>query len=167
MLVLDTHALVWWATDPDRLGRKARADIDASERLGVPAIAFWEVSLLVRKGKLELDMPVQAHLEFCDKITFWTWEARNLERLEENAATWQALAANSRRVLGCYMWDYGGRQPMPLGLMERQCELGRQWLRQGRIHGLIFLASCICDLELEAVEWTRRWLQTVGDEPLP
>jgi len=39
-------------------------------------------------------------------------------------------------------------------------------LREGAIDGMIFLASCICDLELETVEWTRRWIQEVGDNPL-
>ena len=150
--------------DAEQLQR-IRGQLAAAGRLrGADAAAL---DLWVVLYDHQLDMPVHRHLAQCDVVTFWTWEARNLERLEENAAAWQALAANSRRVLGCYMWDYGGRQPMPLDLMERQCELGRQWLRQGRIHGLIFLASCICDLELEAVEWTRRWLQAVGDEPLP
>jgi hypothetical protein len=50
--------------------------------------------------------------------------------------------------------------------MASQCEMGLQWLRDGRVEGLIFLASCICDLDLEAVEWTRRWITRVGDEPL-
>jgi len=36
----------------------------------------------------------------------------------------------------------------------------------GRIEGMIFLASCICDLPLDAVEWSRRWIAKVGDEPL-
>ena len=64
------------------------------------------------------------------------------------------------------MYDYGSRKPMPVDLMQHQCELGLQWLRDGRIDGMIFLASCICDLELEAVEWTREWIQEVGDKPL-
>ena len=62
------------------------------------------------------------------------------------------------------MYDYGNRQPMPVDLMQHQCEIGLQWLRDDRIDGMIFLASCICDLELETVEWTREWIQTVGDE---
>ena len=64
------------------------------------------------------------------------------------------------------MWDYGEKKPMPLELMQHQCELGHEWLRQGRIDGMIFLASCICDLDLEAVEWTRQWIAHNGDEPL-
>ena len=31
---------------------------------------------------------------------------------------------------------------------------------------MIFLASCICDLNLEAVEWTREWIASVADEEL-
>jgi hypothetical protein len=47
--------------------------------------------------------------------------------------------------------------------MQQQCQLGLEWLRTGRIEGMIFLASCICDLNLEAVEWTRKWIREVGD----
>ena len=49
---------------------------------------------------------------------------------------------------------------------QEQCELGLEWLKQGRIDGMIFLASCICDLDLETVEWTRKWIQKVGDQEL-
>jgi len=63
LLVLDTHAAVWWAADPQRLGRAARTRLAAAERLGIPAIVFWEVALLVRKRKLDLGMPVNAWMQ--------------------------------------------------------------------------------------------------------
>lgn len=107
----------------------------------------------------QLDLPVSAHLEQCDVVTFWTWEARNLAQLEENIEACRKLCGGCRIVLGCYMWDFGVKAPMPTGSMQHQCELGLHWLRDGRIDGMIFLASCICDLELEAVEWTRSWIQ--------
>ena len=34
------------------------------------------------------------------------------------------------------------------------------------IQGMIFLASCICDLAIETVEWTARWIAAKGDERL-
>ena len=77
------------------------------------------------------------------------------------------MAPGQRRVLGCYMYDYGAGQEMPVALMAKQCELGLKWLREGRIEGMIFLASCIGDLGLAAVEWTRQWIASVGDKPLP
>lgn len=60
MLVLDTHVAVWWAGDPRRLGRAAHARLAGEDRLGIPAIVFWEVALLVRKRRLDLGMPVRA-----------------------------------------------------------------------------------------------------------
>lgn len=101
---------------------------------------------------------LQPHLALCDVVTLWTWQAADLARLEENFARCEQLVGAKRKVLGLYMWDYGTKQPMPLELMRRQCTLGLEWLRAGRIDGMIFLASCICDLDLEAVQWTRQWI---------
>ncbi len=58
LVVLDTHAVLWWTLDPARLGRAATREIAQAERVGVPAIAFWETAVLVRKGKLRLDIAV-------------------------------------------------------------------------------------------------------------
>ena len=94
------------------------------------------------------------------------WNARDLAAQEDSFGTLEELAPGSRKVLGCYLWNYGDRQPMPLDLMEQQCVRGLEWLRQGRIGGMVFLASCICDMGLETVEWTRQWIAEVGDTPL-
>ena len=114
----------------------------------------------------QLQQPVREHLAQCDVINFWTWNARDLAAQEESFGTLEDLAPGSRKVLGCYLWDYGDRQPMPEDLMEQQCVRGLEWLRQGRIEGMVFLASCICDMGLETVEWTRTWIADVGDTPL-
>lgn len=111
-------------------------------------------------------LPVRSHLELCDKVAFWTWKAENLPRLEETFASMETIAPSCDKLLGCYMWDYGAKRPMPMDLMRKQCEKGLQWLQEGRIEGMIFLASCICDLDLETVEWTRQWVAEVGDLPL-
>ncbi len=113
----------------------------------------------------QLALPVQAHLDACDKVTFWTWEARDLEKLESSFDRLEKLAPRHGKLLGCYLWDFGARKPIPLELMQKQCELGKSWLEQGRIEGMIFLASNVCDLELETVEWTRRWIGQVGPQP--
>jgi PIN domain nuclease of toxin-antitoxin system len=63
VLVLDTHALVWWTSLPQLLSAKARKAIERAETLIIPSIAFWETSLLVRRGKLDLGLPVDAWAE--------------------------------------------------------------------------------------------------------
>ena len=114
----------------------------------------------------QLALPAGEHLAQCDKVSLWTWKAADLKDLEKNMARAEQLAPAAGKVLGLYMWDYGQGKPMPVELMQRQCALGLDWLRAGRIEGMILLASCICDLELETVEWTRAWVERVGEEVL-
>jgi PIN domain nuclease of toxin-antitoxin system len=62
VIVLDTHVLLWAASDDRKLGRKTRTMIDrrwANGELAVPAIAFWEAGLLEARGRLSLSTPVR------------------------------------------------------------------------------------------------------------
>ena len=83
-----------------------------------------------------------------------------------NFARFQKLVAGKRRFLGRYLWDFGTNRPMPLALMKRQSQLGLKWLREGRVDGLIFRGTNLCDFDLETVEWTRKWITTVSAQPL-
>ncbi len=129
-------------------------------------VAGRRLELGVTLYTFQLDMPLAAHLALCDWVSLWTWIEPDLKDLEENMARCEQLTPRSRKLLGLYMYDYGQRCPMPVEAMRMQCETALRWLRAGRIEGMIFLASCICDLELEAVEWTRDWIAKVGDEEL-
>jgi hypothetical protein len=111
----------------------------------------------------QLDKSLDDYLSLLDKVSFWTWDSDKLRDLKSNFEKFEIVAPKCGKVLGLYMWDYGKKRPMPLDLMQRQCELGLEWLKATRLDGMIFLASCICDLELETVEWTRRWITEVGD----
>src|SRR5262249_6918087 len=112
----------------------------------------------------QLDPKLAPFLELLDMVSFWAWDATKVPGMKDSLGRLESMAPACRKVLGCYMWDYGSKKPMPLDLLEGQCEVGLELLRQGRIAGMIFLASCICDLGLEAVEWTRGWIAKVGDQ---
>jgi len=109
---------------------------------------------------------IRAHLNACDVVSLWTWEADDLVDLEANFARLKSLAPDKAVRLGCYLWDFGARRPMPVEAMKRQCEFGLQQLRAGAIEGMIFLATNVCDLRLETVEWTRAWIAEVGPQTL-
>lgn len=53
-LLLDTHALLWWALDDRRLGSKARQAIATSTEVYVSAASIWEMAIKLGLGKLEL-----------------------------------------------------------------------------------------------------------------
>jgi PIN domain nuclease of toxin-antitoxin system len=70
VILLDTHAAVWFATDSDLLGAvsgKLADEALAEERLTVSAISFWEVALLVSKRRLRLGKsPSELRLQLID-----------------------------------------------------------------------------------------------------
>ena len=63
MIVLDTHAWLWWTSDPSKLSRKAREAIEGSGRVGVSPISCFEIATLVRRGRVSLDRDANAWIE--------------------------------------------------------------------------------------------------------
>ena len=62
-LLLDTHALLWWLAEPERLSAKAHAAIqESSNQVLVSAASAWELATKVRLGKLEIASPLLAEL---------------------------------------------------------------------------------------------------------
>lgn len=55
MIVLDTHAWLWWASGSDRLSATARAEIDDADVIGVSAISALELARLGSTGRLDFD----------------------------------------------------------------------------------------------------------------
>ena len=61
LLLLDTHVLLWSASNGPRMGRHAGKAIEHASRegrLAVSAITPWEIALLVSKGRLKLGVDV-------------------------------------------------------------------------------------------------------------
>ena len=59
MVLLDTHVLVWLDEASPRLGATAIELINSAFRSGlaaVSAISFWEVGMLIRKGRIRFEM---------------------------------------------------------------------------------------------------------------
>ena len=68
MILLDTHAWIWWAADSPRLSKKAAKAIDSADALAVSAISCWEVAMLAAKGRLVLDRDPEAWLDLALKL---------------------------------------------------------------------------------------------------
>ena len=55
---------------------------------------------------------------------------------------------------------------MSVSSMKFQCELALEWIQAGRLDGMIFEGSNVCDFGFDSVEWSREWIRKVGDEKL-
>jgi PIN domain nuclease of toxin-antitoxin system len=59
-VLLDTHAAIWFASEDAALGKRSRTlsnEALAEGRLCISPISFWEIALLVEKGRLEAGAP--------------------------------------------------------------------------------------------------------------
>jgi PIN domain nuclease of toxin-antitoxin system len=55
VIVLDTHAWIWWVDGSKKLPARTRRRIDQAKQIGVCAVSCWEVARLVARGRLKLD----------------------------------------------------------------------------------------------------------------
>ena len=59
MIVLDTHAWLWWTAAPEHLSSAAAAAIEEATRIGVSTLSAWEIATLERRGRISLDRDVR------------------------------------------------------------------------------------------------------------
>jgi hypothetical protein len=126
------------------------------------------------------DPPLVNSLKHFDVIVLWTWKSEDLRDLEKSLARLEAVKPNSTRIaLGIYLWDYTGideakkadptyrfGKPVPLDLMEYQCDLGLKWLNEGRVSDLVILGNSHLDIGINTAPWMREWIKKHGDEKL-
>ena len=132
-----------------------REELDAQKRR-------LDLSLVLYSN--QLNPAIARHIRYCDVVSFWTWKATELVNLQRNFQTYRQILPDTRTLLGVYMWDFGNSKPITLELMEHQCRLGLQWLKEGKIEGLIFHCTPLCDMKLESVEWSKKWIARHADD---
>lgn len=73
MVVLDTHAWIWWVNQSPELSRKAERGINKAmdaEAVYISSISTWEVAMLVRQERLALTMEVREWIRACAALPF-------------------------------------------------------------------------------------------------
>lgn len=62
-LLLDTHTLIWWATDDASLSARAREQITHGSEILVSASSAWEMAIKVALGRLPSAMDLISNFE--------------------------------------------------------------------------------------------------------
>ena len=72
MIVLDTHALIWWVNGDVRLTSTAKSAIEdtlaGNDQVLVSAISAWELAMLVQRGRIALAMELDEWLRAVQSI---------------------------------------------------------------------------------------------------
>ena len=62
-ILLDTHVLHWWSSDPDRLSADAAAAVEQADLLAVSAISWFELAWLAHHGRILVTIPVESWID--------------------------------------------------------------------------------------------------------
>lgn len=107
MTVFDTHAWIWWVSDPENLSKAAQKEIRAARAIGVSAISCWEFATAVAKGRLTVD---RSPLE-------WIEQALALPRVELLPLS-PAVSVRATQLGGGFHGDPADRIIVATALLE-------------------------------------------------
>ena len=61
-VLLDTHVVVWWAAEPERLSPVAVEALNVAEELSVAAITWYELAWLAHHQRIRVTIPIRSWL---------------------------------------------------------------------------------------------------------
>ncbi|MCA1786399.1 MAG: type II toxin-antitoxin system VapC family toxin [Desulfobacteraceae bacterium] len=68
-ILLDTHALIWFFNDDDRLSEKVKITIrNPNNKVLVSIVSFWEMAIKMSLSKLVLDIPFESLFDECETL---------------------------------------------------------------------------------------------------
>ncbi|MDO5567434.1 MAG: hypothetical protein Q4G59_12305 [Planctomycetia bacterium] len=71
-----------------------------------------DLAAVLYSGQLKPE--IKHALGYADVISFWTWTGKDVMKLRENFETYRKIMPGKKTLLGLYMWDFGGKQPIDL-----------------------------------------------------
>jgi PIN domain nuclease of toxin-antitoxin system len=107
VIVLDTHAWLWWVSGDSSLSRKAETKIRAATRIAVSAVSCLEVAVAEARGRIVLDRPP----------LIWMEQALALPRVELVPLT-PAVAVRASRLGRDFPGDPADRVVVATALLE-------------------------------------------------
>ncbi len=74
MIVLDTHAWVWFISNPELLSERAKRHVDAAveeKAVMISSISVWEVALMIAKKRLILTLELNDWVAKSEMLPFF------------------------------------------------------------------------------------------------
>lgn len=114
----------------------------------------------------DLDVDITPYLDSFDGITFWFWSQQQPEQYEAALSRFVSLTPGKRRMLGCYLYDFGRERSADAQLVIRELERGRELIRNGTAEGLILHTNAVGGMEEPGYDAAVQWMRENGDEKL-
>lgn len=97
---------------------------------------------------------------FLDVVTVWVWDLEGQDRLAADFKKAKSDFPGKPIYMGVFLHDYGTKNDaLPLDILSRQLDQGRQWLEDDFIQGLIILGDREIKKHPEQAALTRKFLE--------
>lgn len=107
------------------------------------------------------------YVEPFDGIIMWTWCEKDVDKIPKKFEAFKKLTENKRRMVGCYLWNFGEKKPATGPAVKWQLDWWRERLLAGEIEGIVLHTNTMADLDLESYDAALAWMKEHGDEVLP
>ena len=112
------------------------------------------------------DEDFQPYIDVFDGIVMWNWKESNVPEIP---AKWEIFKkmVKKRRMLGCYLWNFGEGKPATSEAVLWQLDFYREKILLGEAEGVVLHTNVMADADLEAFDTAIEWLKVHGDEEVP
>lgn len=132
---------------------------------GVRPLDMWMVLYTHEFGITEeADEQFKPYIEPFDGIIMWTWWESDIVEFEEKYARFKELTPNNRRMIGCYLYNFGENKQATAKSVKWQLDRYREALLKGEIEGIVLHTNTMADLDYESYDAALAWMAEHGDE---
>jgi hypothetical protein len=96
---------------------------------------------------------------FIDAVSFWVWSYKDLGQLARHVDQCRQVFSDKPISMGCYLRDYGSRQPVPMDALRQQWQFVSEALDDNRIDCFEILGTVLIDGQLEQATWVRDFIR--------
>lgn len=112
----------------------------------------------------DLDKNIGIYLNEFDGVIFWTWKESELSAFEENYRKFLSITQHKKRMLGCYLYNYGEAKETTIEMIDFQLNRYRRCIYDNEIEGIVFCSNTVIDLGLPAVGYAKEWIAKHGED---
>lgn len=131
------------------------------DRIHAAGLEMWVV---LYQNNLEMKADLDEYLEVFDGVSFWFWSEPTIEEYNKYSQIFIDKTPGKRRLMGCYLYDFGRRKQAVPELVRYQLDNNRKLMKQGILDGVILHNNNFGGLNFPAYEEAKKWMDEHRDE---